>query len=87
MAFAFRGGGGPGRYLEWKIRLFFVAAVLLLVGIARELDLLVLLSIVVLAGAFALRFFERPPPVEEGEDEEDEEDDGDDGDDGEPEAR
>jgi hypothetical protein len=73
MAFAFRGGGGTGRFLEWKIRLFFVAAVLFLVGIAREIDLLVLAAIVVLAGAFVLRFFERPPlPVED----EDEEDDG-----------
>ena len=72
MAFGFRGGGGTGRFLEWKIRLFFVAAVLFLVGIARELDLLVLAAIVVLAGAFVLRFFERPPPVED----EDEEDDG-----------
>jgi len=65
MAFPARGGGGTGRFLEWKIRLFFVAAVLLLVGIARELDLLVLLSIVVLAGTFILRFFERPPPADE----------------------
>jgi Na+-transporting methylmalonyl-CoA/oxaloacetate decarboxylase gamma subunit len=70
MVLAARGGGGTGRYLEWKVRLFFVAAVLLLVGIARELDLLVLLAIVVLAGAFVLRFFERPPPP--AEDEEDE---------------
>jgi len=70
MVFAARGGGGTGRYLEWKIRLFFVAAVLLLVGIARELDLLVLLAILVLAGAFVLRFFERPPPVEEDDEDE-----------------
>ena len=67
MVFA-RGGGGTGRFLEWKIRLFFVAAVLFLVGIARELDLLVLLAILVLAAAFVLRFFERPPPVVEEED-------------------
>jgi len=75
MAFAARGGVGTGRYLEWKIRLFFVAAVLLLVGIAREIDLLVLLAIALLAVAFVLRFFERPAPAdeadarEEGEDE------------------
>ena len=73
MAFAARGGGGTGRFLEWKIRLFFVAAVLLLVGIAREIDLLVLLAIGVLAVAFVLRFFERPsPPGEAGDGEEDE---------------
>jgi membrane protein implicated in regulation of membrane protease activity len=69
MVFAARGGGGTGRFLEWKIRLFFVAAVLLLVGIAREIDLLVLLAIVVLAGAFVLRFFERPPPRADEDDE------------------
>ena len=72
MAFFAHGSGGTGRFLEWKVRLFFVAAVLLLVGIARELDLLVLLAIVVLAGAFVLRFFERPPPPADDEDEEDE---------------
>ena len=62
MVFATRRGGGTGRFLEWKIRLFAVAAVLLLVGMAREIDLLVLLAIAVLAVAFALRFFEREPP-------------------------
>lgn len=62
MVFGAGRGGGTGRYLEWKVRLFFVAAVLLLVGMAREIDLLVLLAIGVLAVAFALRFFEREPP-------------------------
>ena len=70
MVLVSRGGGGTGRFLEWKIRLFFVAAVLLLVGIARELDLLVLLAIVVLAGAFILRFFEREEAGEGAEGEE-----------------
>lgn len=73
--FAARAGGGTGRFLEWKIRLFFVAAVLLLVGIAREIDLLVLLAIALLAVAFVLRFFERPAPADEadgGEEDEDE---------------
>lgn len=59
MALMGRGGVGTGRFLEWKIRLFCVAAVLMLVGIAREIDLLVLLAIIVLAAAFLLRFFER----------------------------
>jgi membrane protein implicated in regulation of membrane protease activity len=70
MAFIPR-GGGTGRYLEWKVRLFFLAAVLFLVGIAREIDLLVLLAIAVLAVAFSLRFFERPAPTPS-----DQEDDG-----------
>ncbi|MFL5386263.1 MAG: hypothetical protein ACJ8GN_27415 [Longimicrobiaceae bacterium] len=68
MVFLSRRGGGTGRFLEWKIRLFCVAAVLLLVGMARGIDLLVLLATVVLAVAFSLRFFERePPPAEEEE--------------------
>jgi hypothetical protein len=71
MPFAGRRGGGTGRFLEWKIRLFCVAAVLLLVGIAREIDVLVLLAIGVLAVAFALRFFEREPPAAEEEEDED----------------
>ena len=65
---ASRRGGGSGRFLEWKVRLFFVAAVLLLVGMVREIDLLVLLAIAVLAVAFALRFFEREPPPSDEED-------------------
>jgi membrane protein implicated in regulation of membrane protease activity len=72
MAFGMRGGRGTGRFLEWKIRLFFVGAVLLMVGIAREIDLLVILAVAVLAVAFILRFFERPDPVDDDEvDEED----------------
>jgi membrane protein implicated in regulation of membrane protease activity len=68
MVLASRRGGGTGRFLEWKIRLFFVAAVLLLVGMTRERDLLVLLAIAVLAVAFSLRFFEREPPPANDED-------------------
>jgi hypothetical protein len=75
MAFGMRGGKSTGRFLEWKIRLFFVGAVLLMVGIAREIDLLVLLAVAVLVVAFVLRFFEHPDPVDEDlDDEVDEED-------------
>jgi membrane protein implicated in regulation of membrane protease activity len=64
-----RGGPrrGPGRFLHWKIRLIVAGAVLLLLGMARELDLLVLCAIVVLAGAFALRFFEKDDDGEQGD--------------------
>lgn len=55
---------GPGRFLQWKIRLIAVGAVLLLVGMAREMDLLVLVSLVFLCGAFVLRFFEKEPPMD-----------------------
>jgi Na+-transporting methylmalonyl-CoA/oxaloacetate decarboxylase gamma subunit len=50
---------GPGRFLQWKIRLIVIGAVLLLVGMARGMDLLVLVSLVFLCGAFVLRFFEK----------------------------
>jgi len=71
MVFIPRGGPvPPGRFLEWKVRLFFVAAVLLLVGIAREIDLLVLFAIVLLAVAVVLRLLERRnAPRGEGDDE------------------
>jgi Na+-transporting methylmalonyl-CoA/oxaloacetate decarboxylase gamma subunit len=59
MAFVDHRRRGPGRFLDWKIRLIAVGAVLLLVGMAREMDLLVLLSLVFLCGAFVLRFFEK----------------------------
>jgi membrane protein implicated in regulation of membrane protease activity len=64
MVLVSRGRGGTGRFLQWKIRLFFVAAVILLVGMAREMDLLVLLAITLLAVAFVLRFFEGEAKVE-----------------------
>ena len=50
---------GPGRFLHWKMRLLAVGAVLLLVGMARELDLLVIVAATILAVAFVLRFFEK----------------------------
>jgi membrane protein implicated in regulation of membrane protease activity len=63
---------GPGRFLQWKVRLFAVAAVVLLVGMAREIDWLVGVAIALLAVAFVLRFFEKEPESEdEPEDDED----------------
>ncbi|HET7464620.1 MAG TPA: hypothetical protein VFJ82_25485 [Longimicrobium sp.] len=61
---------GPGRFLQVKIWLFSAGAILLLVGMARNLDLLVGAAIAVLAIAFLLRFFERDQD-DEPEDEED----------------
>ena len=67
MAFLNRGAPrGPGRFLDWKIRLIAVGAVFLLVGMAREMDLLVLVSLVFLVGAFLLRFFEKEPATDTG---------------------
>lgn len=59
---------GPGRFLRWKMWLFSVGAILLLVGMARNLDLLVGAAIAVLAVAFLLRFFERDE--DDGDDDE-----------------
>lgn len=70
---------GPGRFLHWKIRLIAVGAVFLLVGMARNLELLVAVSLVFLGGAFILRFFEKddPPDADPADDPEEVEPDGD----------
>ena len=75
MPFVDRRQRGPGRFLQWKVRLLAVGAVLLVIGMAREMDLLVLLSLVFLGGAFVLRFFEKDAPPE-GDPDEDDEDEG-----------
>jgi len=71
---------GPGRFLQIKVWLFSIAAILMLVGMAREIDLLIAAAIILLAVAFALRFFEKD------DDDGDVGDDDDYGDDDEPEA-
>jgi membrane protein implicated in regulation of membrane protease activity len=76
MPFVDRRRRGPGRFLQWKMRLLAVGAVLLLVGMAREMDLLVIVAVAILLVAFALRFFEREAPggveAEEGDGDEEE---------------
>ena len=62
-----------GPYLEWKVRLFVVAAVLGLAGIYLEERWLTGTAIVLLLGGLALRFL---PTGEEGEPDEEEEEDG-----------
>jgi Ca2+/Na+ antiporter len=68
---------GPGRFLDWKLRLFMIAGVLLLIGMTRQVDLLVGIAIALLAVAFVLRFFEgekvEETPAEDDEFEDDEE--------------
>ncbi len=63
--------GRPDRFLEWKVRLFFAGAALLVAGIFFERRVLVALAIAVLLVGVALRFVDRgpPPPLydEEGE--------------------
>ena len=73
MALGYRRAGGTGRFLEWKVRLFFIAAVILFVGMARNVDLLVAIAIVLLGIAFILRFFEKEPPPDAADGDEDEE--------------
>jgi hypothetical protein len=59
---------GPGRFLRLKIWLFSIAAILMLVGMAREIDLLVFAAIALLAVAFVLRFLEKDEaPADEEE--------------------
>jgi type III secretory pathway component EscV len=62
----------PGRFLDWKLRLFFIAAVLLLIGMARGFNLLVLIAIALLAVAIVLRFLERRTEETPAYDEEEE---------------
>jgi hypothetical protein len=71
---------GPGRFLQWKVRLFAVGAVLLLVGMAREIDILVAIAIAVLAVAFLLRFLERDEAPEAAEEDDEDESTGDEAD-------
>jgi hypothetical protein len=67
---------GPDPLLDWKVRLFFAGAVLLLVGMALDRRVMVGAGVAVLVAAFALRFFDRRPPVAYESDEADEADDG-----------
>ena len=70
--FTRRLGGGPGPYLEWKVRLFAVAATLALGGMYLNKRWLVGVAIAVLAAGMALRFLpdegapDRGPGSEEG---------------------
>ena len=58
----------PGRFLQHKVWLFSIAAVVLLVGMARGIDLLVGIAVALLAVAFVLRFFEKDDEEEVEED-------------------
>jgi len=69
---------GPGRFLRIKVWLFSIAAILMLVGMAREIDLLIAAAIALLAVAFGLRFFEKEDEEElAGDDEWDDDEDAD----------
>jgi hypothetical protein len=58
-----------GRYLEWKVRLFVVAAVVGLAGIATDSRWATGAAIVILMGGLLLRFLS--DPESRGVDEED----------------
>lgn len=55
MMFHRRRRSGPDPYLQWKVRLFFLGAVLALVGLARDSSLLVGLAVLILLVGVALR--------------------------------
>ncbi len=54
MIFPSRKRGGPDPFLDWKVRFFFVGALLAILGIGMKSSLLVGLALtVLLAGIFA----------------------------------
>jgi len=55
MIFSSRKKGGPDPYLDWKVRLFFMGAVLALLGIGLGSPILVGLAISVLLVGVVLR--------------------------------
>ncbi|MFH1762666.1 MAG: hypothetical protein ABIF09_00615 [Gemmatimonadota bacterium] len=55
MIFLDREKSGPDRYLDWKVRLFFVGALLALAGIGLESSLLVGLATLALVLGLAFR--------------------------------
>ena len=59
MIFPSRKSGGPDPFLDWKVRFFFVGAVLALLGIGMKSSLLVGLALPVLLSGFLLRFLRR----------------------------
>jgi hypothetical protein len=56
MFFASRRRRGSDPWLDWKVRLFFMGAILAAVGIASDRSWLVISAIVVLLAGVALRF-------------------------------
>jgi hypothetical protein len=67
---------GPDPYLEWKVRIFLLGALLGLIGVARESSLLVGGAILVLLVGVLLRLLRGAPGAEWGQIPEEEEDDG-----------
>lgn len=56
MFFSSRKRRGPDLHLDWKVRLFFLGAVLALIGIGTESSILIALAIFVLLVGVVLRF-------------------------------
>jgi hypothetical protein len=50
---------GPDPFLQWKVRLFFLGAVVALVGLARDSSLLVGLAVLILLIGVAVRLLPR----------------------------
>jgi len=60
-----------GKYLEWKVRIFSVAAVLALAGIYTDSRWLTSGAILLLVGGFLLRFLPEDPQDDAPEDPQD----------------
>ena len=74
MIFLNRSRRGEDPYLDWKVRLFLVGAVVALVGMARDATWMVLGGMLILLAGASLRFF--PGGRARGPSPEDDEDDG-----------
>lgn len=76
MIFLDRGKDGSEKYLEWKVRFFFLGAALAMVGVGVNSSVLVTLAIVVLVAGAALRFLPKGGNPDPGNGDPDEEPDG-----------
>jgi len=71
LIFASRGSGAPDSGFQWKVRIFFLGAILALAGIGTDSSYLVGSALVVLVGGMALAFFwgRTSAPEEDGPEE------------------
>ena len=59
MIFSSRKNRAPDSFLDWKVRLFFVGAIVALVGIGLDSSLIVGVAILILLAGASLRFLPR----------------------------
>jgi hypothetical protein len=74
MFFSSRRRRGPDLHLDWKVRIFFLGALLAFIGIGTESQPVVLVAIAVLLVGIVLKFFPTGSRVEQAEENENEDD-------------